>query len=85
MNVPCCLKIPLISMRAGRFASCENIVSRFQTSSILPPPPRLVPKSPWRNSFTASAEEFYCSFYFNEGLENKLARAPLLDLANILH
>ena len=34
-----CLKIPLTSMRVDRFASCENIVPRFQTSSILPPLP----------------------------------------------
>ena len=40
---------------------------------LLPSPPtRLVPKAPWRNPSTASAEEFYYSFYYNEGLGNKL-------------
>ena len=38
-----------------------------------------------RNSCTASAEEFYYSFYFNEGLENKLTRAPLLGLAKSIY
>ena len=36
---------------------------------------------PWRNSSSASVEEFYYSFYYCEGLENKLTRAPLLGLA----
>ena len=37
------LKTPLPSMCVDRFASCENIVPRFQTSSILPalPTPRI--------------------------------------------
>ena len=30
-----CLKIPLTSMRVDRLASCESIVPRFQTSSIV--------------------------------------------------
>ena len=42
-------------------------------------------KSPWRNSPTTSAEEFYDSFYHNEGLENKLKRAPLLGLAKSIY
>ena len=65
-----CLKIPLTGMRVDRFVSCQNIVPKFQTSVILPTP-GLVPKSPWRNSSTDSAEEFYYSFYCSEGLENK--------------
>ena len=45
------------------FASSENIVPRFQASSVLSPlPPGLVPKSPWIKSSTASAEEFYYNF-----------------------
>ena len=77
-----CSKIPLTSMRF--IASCENVVPRFQTSPILSFPPPLPDWSLhplWRNSSTASAEEFYYSFYYNEGLENKLTRAPLLGLA----
>ena len=35
---------------------------------------------PWRNFPTASAEEFYYSFHYNEGLEKKLTRAPLFRL-----
>ena len=81
-----CLKIPLTSMRF--IASCENVVPRFQTSPILPFPPH--PRN-WslnpleENSSTASAEEFYNSFYYNEGLENKLTRAPLLGSAKSLY
>ena len=64
------------------FASSENIVPRFQASSVLSPlPPGLFPKSPWIKSSTASAEEFYYNFYYNEGLENKLTEAQLLGLA----
>ena len=42
-------------------------------------------KSPWRNSPTTSAEELYDSFYHNEGLKNKLKRAPLLGLAKSIY
>ena len=81
------LKTPLTRMRVDRFESCKNIVPRLQTSSISAPSrlPGLVPKSPWRNSSTASAEEFYSSFHFNVGLENKLIRAPLLGLAKSIY
>ena len=34
-------------------------------SSLPSQPPGLVPKSPWRNSSTATVEEFYYSFYYN--------------------
>ena len=68
-------------MRVDRFASCENIFPRFQTSSILPTLP-IPPTGPWRKSSTASAGEFITVFIqSNEGLENKLTRAPLLGLA----
>ena len=40
---------------------------------------------PWRNSSTASTEELYYSFYYNEGLGNKLTRAPLLVLAKSIY
>ena len=73
-----CLKIPLTSMRF--------IVSPDLANSSLPfPPPELVSWSPWRNSSTASAEEFYYSFYYKEGLENILTRAPLLGLAKSIY
>ena len=39
MKISSCLKIPLTSMRVDRLASCESIVSRFQTSSIVSPLP----------------------------------------------
>ena len=68
-------------MGVDRFASCENIVPQVSGLVNSSPPPRLVPKSPWRNSSTATAEEFYYSSYENEGLENKLKRAPFLGLA----
>ena len=81
-----CLKIPLTSMRF--IASCENVVPRFQTSPILsfpPPPPDWSLHPLWRNSSTASAEEFYYSFYYNEELENKLTRALLLGVAKSIN
>ena len=81
-----CLKIPLTSMRF--IASCENVFPRFQTSPILSFPPPLPDWSLhplWRNSSTASAEEFYYSFYYNEGLENTLTRAPLLGLTKSIY
>ena len=80
-----CLKIPLTNMRF--IASCENVVPRFQTSnSFLPSPPSgLISWSPGRNSSTASAEECYHSFYYNEGLENKLTLTPLLGLAKSIY
>ena len=56
-NVLSCLKIPLTSMRV--ITSCENVVPRFQTSSILPlhpHPPGQVSQFPWKNSSTVSAE-----------------------------
>ena len=58
-------------------------VSDLVNSSLPSPLPRLVLKSPWRNSSTASAEEFYYSFYTYKGLENELTRAPLLGLAKL--
>ena len=60
-------KGPQLTMRVDRFASCRNIVSRFQPRQFFPLPPSpphiLVPKSPLRNSSTATAEEFYHSSY----------------------
>ena len=89
MEVFRCLKIPLTSMRVDCFESCKKIVLRFQASSIVPPPPSpasgLVPKSPKRNSSGVSAEQFYYSFNYNEGLENKLSRTPLLSLAKSIY
>ena len=88
MKVFRCLKIPLTSMRVDCFESCKKIVLRFQASSISPPPSPasgLVPKSPKRNSSGVSAEQFYYSFYYNEGLENKLSRTPLLGLAKSIY
>ena len=68
-------------MRADRFASCEIIVPWLQNPLIFPSSPGLVLKSPWIKFSTASAKEFYSRFYYNEGLENKLTRCPLLGLA----
>ena len=77
------LKIPLITIRIDRFASCENVILRLQTSSILPLP--LL--HPW--SLTSLEETFlqpvlksFIKVFIqcNEGLENKLTRAPLLGL-----
>ena len=60
----------------------------FQTSPILPfpsHPPDWSLNPPRRNSSTASAEKFYYSFYYNEGLEYKLTRAPFLGLAKSIY
>ena len=49
------------------------------------PTPRTGLLIPSRNSSTASAEEFYYSFYYNEELENKLTRALLLGVAKSIN
>ena len=71
------------SMRVDRFASCENIVSRFQTSLILPspspPPPNWSLNPIEENLLQPLLKSFVTVFIrYNEGLENKLTRAPLL-------
>ena len=72
----------LIALQVVRTSSQ---VPDLVNSSLPSPLPGVVLKSPWRNSSTASAEEFYYSFYDNEGLENKLTRAPLLGLAKFIY
>ena len=69
-------------MRTDGFAICENVVPN---STLPSPPPGPVSQFPWKNFPTVSAEEFYYSFYYNEGLENKLTRAPLLGLAKSIY
>ena len=49
------------------------------------PTPRTGLLIPLKNSSTASAEEFCYNLYYNEGLENKLTRAPLLGLAKSIY
>ena len=78
--------LSLVSYRFMTFLdNCKISLTNFtiiQTgSSVDLPTPGLVPKSPWRNSSTASAEEFCYSFNYSEGLENKLTVTPLLGLA----
>ena len=69
-----------------QLTSMRFIASPDLANSSLPcSPPGLVSWSPWRNSSTASAEEFYYSFYYNEGLENTLTRAPLLGLTKSIY
>ena len=83
-----CLKIPLTNMRVDGFAGGENFVPRLQTSSILSFPPHPLDRClnpPLTNSSSTWVEELYYSFYFNEGLENKLTRVPLLSLAKSIH
>ena len=77
-----CLKIPLTSMR---FIASPDLANSSLPFPPPPPPPELVSWSPWRNSSTASAEEFYYSFYYNEELENKLRRAQLKGLAKSIY
>ena len=73
-----------LRMHVDHFESCETILDRFQTPSIFSHS-WLVPKSPGRNSSTASAEKFYYSFYYDERLENKVTRGPLLGLAKYIY
>ena len=85
-----CLEIPLTSTSVDHFASCENVVPGPQVpdlvnSSLPSPPPEWSLNPHWKTSSTASAEEFHYSFYYNEGLENKLTRAPLLGLAKSIY
>ena len=78
------LKIPLTSMRVGRFASYENIVTRFQISSILllSHPPDWLLNSLKEPPLQPVLKSFVKAFIQNsEGLENKLNRAPLLGSA----
>ena len=78
------MKIPLTSMRVGRFASYENIVSRFQISSILllSHPPDWLLNSLEQPPLQPVLKGFVKAFIQNNvGLENKLNRAPLLGSA----
>ena len=78
------LKIPLTSMRVGRFASYENIVCRFQISSILllSHPPDWLLNSLKQPPLQPVLKGFVKAFIQNNvGLENKLNRAPLLGSA----
>ena len=78
------LKIPLTSMRVGRFASYENIVTRFQISSILllSHPPDWLLNSLKEPPLQPVLKSFVKAFIQNsKGLENKLNRAPLLGSA----
>ena len=74
-------------MRVDRFTSCENVVSWFQTSSIplSPPPPNPPgPEMPLKKIFYSQC--FITVFIqYNEGLEKKLTRAPLLSLAGFIY
>ena len=76
-----CLVPPLLFTRPGKWYNLAGGV----TLSNPPPTSRTGPKSPRRNSSTTSAEDFYNSFYYNEGLENKLTGAPLLGLAKYIY
>ena len=83
-----CLKISLSSMRVNRFVSWENIVPRFQTSTLFPPPPP--PNwslNPLEETLLQPAlKSFFAVFIqYSEGLENKLTRAPLLGLAKSIY
>ena len=63
-----------------RFASCENIVLRFQTRA------RLVCFSLEETLLQPVLKSFITVFIqYNEGLENKLTRAPLLGLAKSIY
>ena len=78
------LKIPLTSVRVGRFASYENIVTRFQISSILllSHPPDWLLNSLKEPPLQRVLKSFVKAFIQNsEGLENKPNRAPLLGSA----
>ena len=81
----CWLACVLIALQVVRMLSPDSRLSQFFPSLPIPKTPGLVPKSPWRNSSTASAEDFYYSFYYNEGLEHKLTRALLLRLAKSIY
>ena len=68
--------------------SCENIVPQIQTLSILPhlPPPELVFQSIEETLLQPVLKTFKTAFIqYNEGLENKLTRAPLLGLAKSIY
>ena len=72
-------------MHDDRIVSCENIVPRFHTLSILPPP------HPWTGSLEENLPQLVLKTFiivfiqYNEGLENKLTRAPPLGLAKSIY
>ena len=81
-----CLKIPLSSMRVNRFVSWENIVLRFQTSTLFPPPPNWSLNPLEETLLQPALKSFFAVFIqYSEGLENKLKRAPLLGLAKSIY
>ena len=72
----------VIALQVVRMSSPGSKPRQFYPSLPIPGP---VSQFPWKNFPTVSAEEFYYRFYYNEGLENKLTRAPLLGLAKSIY
>ena len=73
-------------MRVDRLASCGNIVPGFQTLSILSPLPTHLTGLliPLKKLFYSHYSLILVSIQCNEGLENKLTRAPLLGLVKYI-
>ena len=77
-------------MRVDRFASCENIVPRFQTSSILSPPPPYPSDwslNPLEETVLQPVLKSFITVFIqnNEGQEITLTRNPLLGLAKSIY
>ena len=74
-------------VRVDRLASCENIVPRFQTSSIQPNyPPDWYLTAVGETLLQPVLKSFITVFIqYNEGQENKLTRALLLGSAKSIY
>ena len=59
----CWLACMLIASQVERMLSPDSRLCQFFPSLTIPQTPSLVPKSPWRNSSTASAEDFSYSLW----------------------
>ena len=62
----------LLFIRLGKWSDIVQFGRWRDLVKSFPPPPQTGPESPWRNSPTTSAEDFYNSSYHNEGLEINL-------------
>ena len=84
MKVVSCLKIPLTSMCVVvRTSSPGSRLRQFFPTS---PPPELVFQSIEETLLQPVLKSFITVFIqYNEGLENKLTRAPLLGLAKSIY
>ena len=78
-------KIPQSSTCVDCLASCKNIIPRFQTLSS--PHPLDWPLNPVEETLLQPVLKSFITVFiqYNEGLENKLTRNPLLGFAKSIY